>query len=65
MVVAVILNENQGKLWYRGRITDVLERQGGLVVHLVDYGREVTVAWACVKKLNQKFTAMECQVRNH
>lgn len=64
MAVAVkyeIPNSDSGP-WYRGQITQVIDGKGTVDVFLVDYGTQVTLSWANVRKLQLQFFDHECVV---
>lgn len=66
MYVAVKCISPNGTIatWFRGQIVDVTEGKGMVSVFLVDYGRQVTVTWMYIRKLQMQFVNMECQVSN-
>lgn len=58
MVVAVLYEDGR---WYRGRVIDVVQGIGTVIVLLVDYGKLVKVGWSNLKLLMERFTVIESQ----
>lgn len=64
MAVVVYNTKAVDQPWCRGEVVNVVKGEGLVEVYLVDYGRQVSVSWANLRKIQMQFITFECQVKN-